>query len=132
VPPPPAARTRLALENDDRRVSPEALLPLGERLQIPLVYDVHHHRCTPEALRVAGATHRAAATWGDREPHFHLSSPRAGWDGGDPRPHADHVIPTDIPDAWRGQRYTVDVETRAKVRAVIVLRAVLDDTAVSA
>jgi UV DNA damage endonuclease len=123
----PAARTRLALENDDRRWAPAALLPLCERLQIPLVYDVHHHRCNPDALSVADASHRAAATWGDREPHFHISSPRAGWDGGDPRPHADYVIPSDFPDAWRGQRYTVDVEAKAKERAVLALRDVLVD-----
>lgn len=128
----PDARTRLALENDDRRFSPASLLPLCERLEIPLVYDVHHHRCNPDTLDVADATHRAAATWGDREPHFHISSPRAGWDGGDPRPHADYVIPTDFPDAWRDQRFTVDVEAKAKERAVIALRDALVDTAAGA
>jgi UV DNA damage endonuclease len=59
-----AARARIALENDDRRFGPAVLLPLCERLGIPLVYDVHHHRCNPDVLDVADATHRAAATWG--------------------------------------------------------------------
>jgi len=116
------ARERVALENDDRRFSPDTLLPLCERLGIPLVYDVHHHRCNPDALDVDDATHRAAATWGRREPHFHISSPRSGWDAGDARPHADYVMPTDFPDAWHGQRFTVDVEAKAKERAVIALR----------
>jgi UV DNA damage endonuclease len=58
------SRGRLALENDDRRYGPAALLPLCERLGIPLVYDVHHHRCHPDALDVSDATHRAAATGG--------------------------------------------------------------------
>ncbi|MDB4879328.1 MAG: UV-endonuclease UvdE [Gemmatimonadetes bacterium] len=118
----PAARARIALENDDRRWAPAALLPLCERLGIPLVYDVHHHRCNPDALDVTDATHRAAATWGGREPHFHISSPRSGWSGGDARPHADYVMPTDFPDAWRGRQFTVDVEAKAKERAVIALR----------
>ncbi len=118
----PAARARLALENDDRSFSPAALLPFCERLGIPMVYDVHHHRCTPDTLDVHDASLRAAATWCEREPHFHISSPRNGWGNGDIRPHADYVIPDDFPDAWRGLRLTVDVEAKAKERAVLALR----------
>ncbi|MBC7789568.1 MAG: UV DNA damage repair endonuclease UvsE [Anaerolineae bacterium] len=116
------ARQRIALENDDRRFSPELLLPLCERLDIPMVYDVHHHRCNPDTLDVESATRRAAATWRNREPHFHISSPRAAWGNGDPRPHADYVILDDFPDAWREQAITVDVEAKAKERAVLALR----------
>jgi len=119
---PSAARVRLALENDDRSFTPEALLPLCERLGVPLVYDVHHHRCNPDSLDVDAATHRALATWGDREPYFHISSPRGGWDG-EVRPHADYVSPEDVPDTWLTvPRVTVDVEAKAKERAVIALR----------
>jgi UV DNA damage endonuclease len=117
-----AARARLALENDDRSFSPEALLPLCERLDVPLVYDVHHHRCNPDTLDVDEATRRAAATWGAREPYFHISSPRAGWEGGDLRPHADYVNPEDVPELWLGMSLTVDVEAKAKERAVVALR----------
>ena len=121
----PAARARLALENDDRSFSPEMLLPLCERLGVPLVYDVHHHRCNPDALDVDEATRRAAATWGAREPYFHVSSPRAGADGGDLRPHADYVDPGDVPELWQTMRLTVDVEAKAKERAVIALKEAL-------
>ena len=119
----PAARERLALENDDRRFTPEAILPLCERLGIPMVYDVHHHRCNPDSLDVRTATERAAATWGGREPHFHISSPRAGWYDGDTRPHADYIAVGDFPDAWRDRALTVDVEAKAKERAVIAIKA---------
>jgi UV DNA damage endonuclease len=121
----PAARMRLALENDDRSFTPEMLLPLCERLGVPLVYDVHHHRCNPDGLDVDEATERAAATWGEREPYFHLSSPRAGFGEGDLRPHADYVNPADVPERWRGMRITVDVEAKAKERAVLALREAL-------
>lgn len=121
----PAARVRLALENDDRRFTPESLLPLCERLSVPLVYDVHHHRCNPDQLDIGEATKLAAATWQGREPHFHISSPRAGWGDGDARPHADYVIPDDFPEAWRGRRMTIDVEAKAKERAVLALRDTL-------
>jgi UV DNA damage endonuclease len=120
----PAARSRLALENDDRSFTPEALLPLCERLGVPLVYDVHHHRCNPDALDADAATERAAASWGSREPYFHVSSPRDGWER-DPRPHADYVTPDDVPASWRSMQITVDVEAKAKERAVLALRDAL-------
>ena len=122
----PAARERLALENDDRRFTPEVILPLCERLGVPMVYDVHHHRCNPDSLDVHAATDRAAATWGSREPHFHLSSPREGWTGSDARPHADYIAAEDFPGAWRERALTVDVEAKAKERAVLAIRADLD------
>lgn len=117
-----AAHQRLALENDDRRFSPALLLPFCERLGVPMVYDVHHHRCTPDALDVSAASDRAAATWNDREPHFHVSSPRDGWSAADPRPHADYVARDDLPDAWLDRPITVDIEAKAKERAVLALR----------
>ena len=119
---PDAARIRLALENDDRSFTPEMLLPLCERLGVPLVYDAHHHRCNPDGLDVDEASLRAAATWRAREPYFHVSSPRAGLGGGDLRPHADYVNPADVPELWRTMRLTVDVEAKAKERAVLALR----------
>ena len=117
----PRARGRLALENDDRMYAPSDLLPLCGRVGIPFVYDVHHHRCRPDGLSVGEATARAQATWGSREPHFHISSPRNGWGGADPRPHADDVAPEDVPAEWLEAKITVDVEAKAKERAVVRL-----------
>ena len=77
------ARSRLTVENDDKIFTPEDLLPICEATGIPLVYDVHHHRCHPDGLSIEQATERALETW-NREPMFHLSSPLEGWGG--PRP----------------------------------------------
>ena len=121
------ARSRLALENDDRQFAPADLLPLANRLGIPVIYDVHHHRCRTDGLTVAEATGAAAATWGGREPWFHISSPRDGWDAANPRPHADLIDPADFPVEWLGLRVTVDVEAKAKERAVLALQAALAD-----
>lgn len=115
------ARERLALENDDRRFTPASLLPLCERMGVPLVYDVHHHRCNPDGLDVTTVTDLAVATWRGREPHFHVSSPREGWEGRDTRPHADYVMRNDFPEAWHSRHMTVDIEARAKERAVLQL-----------
>ena len=117
----PRARARAALENDDRHYAPADLLPLCRRLGVPLVYDVHHHRCRPDGLSVEEATGLAAGSWEDREPYNHISSPRDGWGAANPRPHADYIDPADWPEAWRGRRMTVDVEAKAKERAVVAL-----------
>lgn len=122
----PRARSRVVLENDDRVYTVEDLLPICERLELPLVYDVHHHRCNPDRLDAARATELAAATWRGREPWVHLSSPAAGWKGDDPRPHADYIRTTDVPACWLGRSLTIDVEAKAKERAVLRLRRWID------
>jgi UV DNA damage endonuclease len=119
------ARGRLAIENDDRMFAPADLLPVCASLGIPFVYDVHHHRCNGDGLSEREATTRAVTSWGGREPYFHISSPRAGWGGGDPRPHADYIDPTDVPKDWMSMDLSVDMEAKAKERAVLSLVAQL-------
>jgi UV DNA damage endonuclease len=118
----PRVRQRLAFENDDRCFTPRSLLPLCQRSGVPLVYDVHHHRCLGDGLSVEAATELAFATWGDREPYAHLSSPRDGWRGPNLRAHADYIDPADFPDAWLGRTMTIDVEAKAKERAVLAIK----------
>src|SRR5207237_1170277 len=89
----PAVLARLALENDDRVFSPEAILPASLAWGIPMVYDAHHHRVLADDLDEEEATCWAVASWGEREPYFHLSSPRAGWDASDARPHHEMISP---------------------------------------
>ncbi|MDG3008276.1 UV DNA damage repair endonuclease UvsE [Paludisphaera mucosa] len=121
----PRARSRLTVENDDRTFTPADLLPVCKAAGLPLVYDVHHHRCNPDGRSVEEATELALATW-NREPLFHLSSPIAGWDGPRPERHHDFVDPHDFPDCWRGLDVTVEVEAKAKEAAVRKLRDDLD------
>ena len=118
----PAVRARLAFENDDRVYTPADLLPFCRGHEVPFVYDVHHHRCLPDGLSVEAATALALKTW-DREPLFHLSSPRDGWGGPDPRPHHDYIDLKDFPACWRGLDITIEVEAKAKELAIARLRA---------
>jgi UV DNA damage endonuclease len=114
-------RDRLALENDDRIYTPEDLLPLCRRTNIPLVYDVHHHRCNPDNLSITEASKASLSTW-NREPLFHLSSPQDGWNGGKHRPHHDYIQLGDFPEPWKKLKITVEVEAKAKEEAVLQLQ----------
>ena len=111
----------LTLENDDRVFTPTDLIPLCNNLNIPFVYDVHHHRCLPDQLTIAQATKKALTTW-DREPLFHISSPKEGWISRKKRLHDDFINLEDLPGEWKEiDPLTIDIEAKAKELAVIKL-----------
>ncbi len=117
---PQAVRSRLTLENDDRVYTPEDLLPVCTDMGIPLVYDVHHHRCLPDGNSVEKTTGLILKTW-NREPMFHISSPANGWTAGNTRNHHDYIDVTDFPQDWLRLNITVEVEAKAKELAVLKL-----------
>ena len=121
---PEAVRSRLTFENDDRVYSPADLLPLCRETGQPFVYDVHHHRCLPDGLSVGDVTRQTLATW-NREPLFHVSSPKDGHGSRRPGPHHDFITPSDFPDEWLSSDLTVEVEAKAKEVAVERLRQAL-------
>ena len=117
---PQNVRRRLTLENDDRLYTPRDLLPVCEKLAIPLVYDLHHHRCLPDGRNVEDTTQLALKTW-DREPLFHISSPLKSWQDRNPRNHHDYINLDDFPECWLKLEITVEVEAKAKELAVLKL-----------
>jgi len=122
-----AAQKRLTVENDDKTYAPSELLPLCRELKMPLVYDVHHHRCLSDNLSIEEATDAAIKTW-NREPMFHVSSPLEGWHGKQPHRHHDYIDPPDFPECWSHLKcdFTVEVEAKAKELAVLQLKAKLE------
>ena len=113
-------RSLLTVENDDTTYTPSDVLPLCRAEGIPLVYDVHHHRCLQDDLSVEEATTKAIASW-NREPMFHISSPMGGWKGPKPKRHHDFIDVQDFPSCWDGLGVTVEVEAKAKEVAVLKL-----------
>lgn len=121
----PRARNRVTVENDDKIFTPADLAPICVATGIPLVYDVHHHRCNPDGLSIEEATRQALATW-NREPMFHLSSPLEGWDGPKPERHHDLINVKDFPGCWNDLDITVEIEAKAKEVAVLKLKGELE------
>ncbi len=116
-----AVRSRLTIENDDKIFSPEDLLPVCRSTGLPLVYDVHHHRCLSDNLSIEEATAAAIETW-NREPLFHISSPLEGWSGPKPERHHDFIDIDDFPPEWVELPITIEVEAKAKETAILQLR----------
>lgn len=114
-------RAKLTFENDDRVYTPADLLDFCKENGVPFVYDVHHHRCLPDKLAVEDVTKMAFKTW-DREPLFHISSPKFGWQGAKLNLHHDFIEIDDFPDCWRNLNITVEVEAKAKELSVKRLR----------
>lgn len=116
-----AAKAKLTIENDDKTYTPSELLPLCHKLKIPLVYDVHHHRCLPDALSIEAATDAALTTW-NREPLFHISSPLNGWKGSQPHRHHDYIDFKDLPACWLKLTDDLTLEVEAKAKEIAVLQ----------
>ncbi|MFK5284309.1 hypothetical protein ACI3PL_32485, partial [Lacticaseibacillus paracasei] len=68
------------------------------------------------------ATQKALSTW-DREPLFHISSPKEGWRGPKPSRHHDFIQKEDFPLFWKEVGpLTIDIEAKAKEEAVLKLK----------
>lgn len=124
----PWLQRRLVLENDDKSFSARHVLSLTRRLGIPMVFDYHHHVVhnhgeTPSEL--ADILGQAFASWTDRPPKVHMSSPRSAEQ---PRAHADYVdwqfaLPFfELVQRLGPERLDVMVEAKQKDLAALDLR----------
>ncbi len=134
------ARTRLALENDERLFGIEDVLHLHARTGVRVVLDVHHHRIHPRSagIPLRDALVAAAATWGSTRPKVHLSSARTdlaaaplapsprrpGRAAAFPplRAHADLVTPWDLEAVIHAATGPLDVMLEAKAKDLALLQ----------
>lgn len=135
---PPWVRARLCLENDDKVFSAADVLDVCRRTQTAMVFDYHHHLCRNDGEDFRDLLPDVFATWTDRPPKIHLSSPRQwppdsppGADG-EPkvdRAHADYVdidfVRPVIEAARRLGDFDIMVEAKKKDLALFRLREAL-------
>ncbi|WP_459503405.1 UV DNA damage repair endonuclease UvsE [Bacillus sp. C1] len=87
---PASIQEMIMLENDDTTFSLKETLYLGEKLAIPVVFDLHHHMMNNDKEDWYEGWERVVNTWKVSllPIKMHISSPRKGKD---PRAHADFI-----------------------------------------
>ncbi|KEK22400.1 UV DNA damage repair endonuclease UvsE [Bacillus gaemokensis] len=87
---PVSIQEMIMLENDDTTFSLKETLYLGEKLAVPVVFDLHHHMINNDGGDWYEDWHRVVNTWDTSllPVKMHISSPR---EGNDPRAHADCI-----------------------------------------
>lgn len=87
---PDRIRKRIILENDDKSFTAADVLDICRELGIPMVLDVHHHRCINGGERLEDLLPHIYGTWAGQPdvPKFHFSSPKSSKEF---RSHADYI-----------------------------------------
>jgi len=85
---PDTIKSRLLLENDDKSFKAPDVLGVCRELGVPMVLDVHHHQCLNNGEQIEDILPDVFATWGDRLPKVHFSSPKSDQNC---RAHADDI-----------------------------------------
>jgi UV DNA damage endonuclease len=121
----PGARARLTVENDDKESlwSVPELVDALAPVDVPVLFDYHHHSFTDRGRTYREGFEMAAETWPCR-PATHYSEP-ARLHGTDARPQAHAEFPASVP-AWLRERSDVMLEADGKERAVFGVREATD------
>jgi UV DNA damage endonuclease len=115
----------IMLENDDTVFNVEETLYLCEKLQIPLVFDLHHHLANHNTVEWEKSWDRIIGTWknADLPIKMHISSPKSEKDF---RSHAEYIDPDMFLQFLRKINGTVDeihcmIEAKKKDDALVQL-----------
>ncbi|WP_455675534.1 UV DNA damage repair endonuclease UvsE [Pradoshia sp.] len=111
------------LENDDTLFGVDDVLYLCEKLGIPFVFDLHHHKMNPQG-DFGEKWERIVGTWEHSQLPIkvHLSSPK---NEKNPKAHADYVEVGEIIELLKGNRgyaAQIDVMLEAKLKDAAVFR----------
>lgn len=122
-------RRRLILENDDKVFTIKDVVDIYEEVGIPIVLDIHHHRCNPSSENIESFLPAIIESW-DKEiwcPKVHLSSPRVGEK--DQRKHADYIDVEDlIPlvELFKLKDQDVDIMLECKKKELALFKLIED------
>lgn len=119
----PLVQNKLRIENDDTSYNLAEVLEVAEKINIPVIFDYHHHRCLESpGFETKALIKRVYATWGKEIPKCHISS---GENNKKDKKHADYIALEDFRamDALMKQlAYDLMLEARMKEQALINLR----------
>ncbi|SMO76088.1 UV DNA damage repair endonuclease UvsE [Melghirimyces algeriensis] len=91
----PELQEHLCLENDDKSFTAQETLEIACSCNIPMVLDIHHHRCNHHGEGLEDLWPHIAETWKGEAfpPKVHISSPKSEQEF---RNHADEINPADL------------------------------------
>lgn len=91
----PRVQAHICLENDDKTFTAKETLDIAKKVGIPMVLDLHHHRCNHNEESLEELFAEIVDTWKNEifPSKIHLSSPK---NDKDIRSHADFVELNDI------------------------------------
>jgi UV DNA damage endonuclease len=125
---PDQVRERMTLENDDRTFTAKETVQLCETVGIPMVLDIHHHKCNPAGTELRDLAEPIFNTWQETglQPKVHISSPKSETDC---RSHhelinADDLLP--FLDISRELNQDLDVMIEAKNKDEALFQLVKD------
>ncbi|QHT68295.1 UV DNA damage repair endonuclease UvsE [Rhodocytophaga rosea] len=125
----PLVQQRLTLENDDTTYSVDDVLPVCQRLNIPMIFDLFHHKCLHTAPNwqdgLEEKLEQIVATWKGKVPKMHLSSQKPNTRTS----HADYIEQNDFDEMqdWMEKirpegEYDLMIEAKLKEKAVQALQ----------
>lgn len=122
---PPAVSERIILENDDKVYHAEDVLEVCRHLQVPFVFDAHHHFCNGCSISFPKLLDDIFQTWDKTgfPPKIHFSTPK---DGKNLRAHSNYIHTQsflDFLDILKelGQDADIMLEAKAKDSALFRL-----------
>ncbi len=111
---PASIQNRLVIENDDTSYSVSDVLQLCQKINRPMVLDVHHHKCYNQGENLIEYLKDIFSTWDqlNRPPKIHYSSPKSKKDQ---LSHAKYINSKDFLDFLKiSKAYNFDVMIEAK------------------
>ena len=118
---PESVQTRLTVENDDKASMysvKELYDGIYKRINIPIVFDYHHHRFCDGGLSEQEALELAMSTWGDIKPVVHYSESKAEHQLDETiRPQAHSDLIKELPNTY-GNDVDIMVEAKHKELAI--------------
>ncbi|PTX60744.1 UV-damage endonuclease [Melghirimyces profundicolus] len=126
----PELQQYLCLENDDKAFTAGETLGIAKSCGVPMVLDIHHHRCNHDGESLEELWPEIVNTW-EKEtfpPKIHVSTPKSEEDF---RSHADYVDPDDLLPFMKMARKHCDrldimIEAKKKDDALFELMKELD------
>lgn len=116
-----SVKNRLTVENDDKAsmYNVKDLMYIHNKINIPIVFDYHHHTFNTGDLSEEEALKLAITTWGDITPVVHYSESKALHEENNklkPQAHSDYI--KSLPNTY-GLNVDIMVEAKAKELAIL-------------